>query len=657
MPSSTVPYGHWKSPLTPELLADSSISLHEVVVNESTGAIYSVECRPTENARYVIVEHRNGQRRDVLLKEFSAHATVQELGGGSIAINLDGHIIFFDDISKNVYKLDPLSGQTTVIRAAVKGIRYADFCCHPRDTRWILAAKEDHRNATPETQAYDVNNLLVAIDILTGEETMIAEGDHFYSHPKFDPSGRYVSWIQWSHPDMPWTGTVLYFGEWQNATLLNVTRLAGKAREESIAQPKWGLDGRLYFASDKTGFWQLYSFNLVDRQLHSLSIPGLEQADFAIAEWMLGCSTFIFLDESTIAAAVIVNATSKIVLIDTKTLTFRELELPYLDLVNPGNGIHRVSKSRFAVVGSSSTTPKELAIVSILPDFDVQKTVLTSISSFELPSEYVSQAEHLTAPQKHGPLRDGNVHLFYFPPQNPDFVADSQTLPPLLVYAHGGPNGCTTPALDLTIQYWTSRGFALCAVNYTGSTGFGRDYRERLSGYWGEVDIADIVSAVDFLVGRGLIDETHVGLYGRSAGGYATLQALHVYPDVWAAGVSWFGISNVRALQADSYKFESQDVDRLLLGETEQQDREKKLTTLSPCSHAEKIKAPLLLLQGTADQVVPVEQARMMAHAMHDQGRVAEVVEFEGEGHGWVGREAIHQSFERQEQWWKRYLT
>lgn len=331
----------------------------------------------------------------------------------------------------------------------------------------------------------------------------------------------------------------------------------------------------------------------------------------------------------------------------------QELDLPYVDI----GEIRRVSPTSFAVVGASATSFEELALVSIKPSFDTQKTILTSTASFDLAPEYVSRATEHTAPQKHGPRCDGDVHMFYFPPQNPNYQADESTPPPLLVYVHGGPNGCVTPALNLEIQYWTTRGFAVSAVNYTGSTGFGREYRERLSGYWGLVDTGDAVSAVEYLVDQGLADKARVGIYGGSAGGYLTLQALHMYPDVWAAGISSYGISDVRALQADSYKFESQDVDRLLLSMTAPENREQELKKRSPCYYAEKIKAPLLLLQGLDDMVVPVAQARMMADAMHARGRVAEVVEFPGEGHGWQGQKAIFESFTRKEAWWKRHLS
>ncbi|KAJ5915150.1 hypothetical protein N7454_011262 [Penicillium verhagenii] len=633
-PAQTVPYGHWTSPLTAERLATDSITLHEVAVNESTGAIFSIECHPTENGRYAIVQHLDGKSQDVLPKTLSAHATVQELGGGSIDMRHDGQVLFADEESRNVYLLDSASGETKIVHPAVEGIRYADFCSHPSNPDWILAIKEDHRDATPETQATHVHNTLVAINIVLGTETTIAEGDDFFSHPKFDPSGKYVSWIQWSHPDMPWTGTVLHYAQWNNGILENVTRIAGEGQKESIAQPKWSPDGLLYYASDCTGFWQLYSFDLKTKQQTALSLRTFENADFATDEWELGSSTYIFLDAQTIVATAITHATAKLVLIDTVTSSVHDLELPYVNVFE---------------------IRRELALISITPAFKAERNVLTSTATFELPSEYVSVAKELKAPQKHGPLTDGHVHMFYFPPRNPGFQADG--LPPLLVFVHGGPNGSTTPALNLEIQSWTTRGFAVCAVNYTGSTGFGRVYRERLSGYWGLVDVADAVSAVEYLVDEGLVDKARVGIYGGSAGGYLTLRALHMYPDVWAAGISSYGISDVRALQADSYKFESQDVDRLLLSKTEPQNRELELTNRSPCNFADQIQGSLLLLQGTDDMVVPVAQARMMADAMRVHGRVAEVVEFEGEGHGWVGQKAILESLTRKEEWWKRHLT
>lgn len=352
-------------------------------------------------------------------------------------------------------------------------------------------------------------------------------------------------------------------------------------------------------------------------------------------------------------AQAITHATSQLVLIDRESLSVQKLDLPYVFIYE----VRRVSSNSFLIIGSSATSPEELALITIEPSLEVKRTVLTSAASNELEPLYISPAKSLTAPQKYGPLTDGEVHMFYYEPRNPNFQADKMALPPCLISVHGGPNGNVDPGLNLSIQYWTTRGYAVCDVNYTGSTGYGREYRERLSGYWGLVDVGDAVSAVDFLVNEGLVDKNKIGIFGGSAGGYLTLRALHMYPDVWAAGISSYGISDVRALQADSYKFESQDVDRLLLSKTAAKDREQELTNRSPCNFADHIKGALLLLQGTEDVCVPIAQARMMADAMKTHGRVAEVVEFEGEGHGWNGETAIFESFVRKEEWWKRHLT
>jgi dipeptidyl aminopeptidase/acylaminoacyl peptidase len=332
--------------------------------------------------------------------------------------------------------------------------------------------------------------------------------------------------------------------------------------------------------------------------------------------------------------------------------------LPFVDLSQPkSSGIYRVSATSFAVVGSTTSSPKELAHVSIVdPGVPVVKTLKSSMG-LSIPKEMFSIATYIAVPRTAGSDKSGVVHLLYFPPHNPKFIGEPDTLPPLLVLLHGGPNGVVAPALDMTIQFWTSRGYALCAVNYAGSSGFGRDYRERLSGWWGILDTADTASAVNYLVKENMVDGSRVGVYGGSAGGYATLQSLHMYPDLWAAGVSLYGISDIEALAADSYKFESHDVDRILLSLTAPEDKKSVMRERSARYHVEKITAPLLLLQGSIDVAVPPAQTWGMARVMQSGGKVARVVEFEGEGHGWIKRDSIKRSFQEQEKWWEKYLV
>ncbi|RDW63430.1 hypothetical protein BP6252_10975 [Coleophoma cylindrospora] len=650
------PYGLWESPISSKLLSSSSISLREVV--ESTSAIYSVESRPTEDGRFAIVEHTESRAKDVLPHKFSAHAEVQENGGGSIAIDSKGDIIFSDSAAafKSVYRLDPRTGDVgCILEAEDEDIRYADFCVHPKELHLIIAIKEDRRNATPTTQATDVINTLVLIDSQEKTERTIVQGDDFYSHPKFSPSGNKVSWIQWSHPNMPWTGTVLYIADWSDGKVSNAKKISGESMSESIAQPRWGIDDTLFFASDKSGYWQLYFVK--GETVQAVSLKGLEQADFAAAEWSLGRSTYFAASSGTLVAAAITHATSKIILIDLEKSTYRDLNLPFVDLSDSTSGLFRVSPTSFAVIGSTTTSPKELALVSIADIKSPVTKTLKSTLDLSISPDMFSVGEYLAIPRTAGPDQSGVVHLLYFPPHNPHFVNDPNTLPPLLVLLHGGPNGFTTPALNMAIQFWTTRGYALCAVNYTGSSGFGREYCEKLSGWWGILDTADVASTVNYLVKEKIVDGSRVGVYGGSAGGYATLQSLYMYPDLWAAGVSLYGISDIEALLADSYKFESHDVERIMLCLTPPSEKKRVMRERSARYHVEKIKAPLLLLQGTIDNIVPPEQTRQMANIMRSGGKIAKVVEFEGEGHGWIKEDSIRRALEEQEKWWKEYLV
>ncbi|KAH8895465.1 alpha/beta-hydrolase [Thozetella sp. PMI_491] len=653
---TAAPYGAWPSPITAELLSTSGVSLHEVLINEESGAIYCIESRPSEGGRFTIMEYREGGTREVLPSNLSAHGSVHELGGGSVGLTPAGRIILADDHTQNIYELDPASTETSLILGAEKGTHYADFSVHPLQSEWILAIKEDHRKATQLTQAYDVHNTLVAIDRCSSTEHTVASGDDFYAYPRFSPDGTHVCWVQWSHPDMPWTGTVLYIGEWENGTVRNLTRVAGEWRKESVSQPSWSPDGTLFFVSDKSGYWQLYTYSTATKSSSLVSVKDLEQSEFAIADWRLASSSYVFLDPQTIVASCVTHATSNIVLLNLTERSYRSLGLPYLDLAMSGTGVYRVSDDKVVVLGSTQTSSKELTLVSDVRSESPKLTKLRSTMHDAFAPGYLSTARHLEAPRS---SRKGIVHAFYFAPQHLEYCGPPDVAPPCLIRLHGGPNACMSPSLDLSTQFWTSRGFAVCAVNYAGSTGFGREYREELTGHWGLYDVHDTHDVVKYLVEQRLADGARVGVYGQSAGGYGTLSAIHMFPAAFAAAVSSYGICDVRALQADSYKFESQDVERLILSSCNADDsagRAQLLKERSPRFFVDRITAPLLVLQGTDDNVVTPEQAHMMAAEMNRQGRTVKVVEFEGEGHGWLKEGTILQAYQEQEIWWRTHL-
>jgi hypothetical protein len=296
-------YGLWESPVSADLISGNAISIHEVVVNVSErlcGMTHRLlTCSSTKNrlqlvtsitssrGRYCIVESIKDGNKDILPAEFNARADVNEMGGGAIAISPSGHLIFTDANTRGVYSLDPSTKFATQILNGDPLIRFADFDVHPINNNWIVAIKEDHRNATPETQATDVINNLVAIDITTNTSHVIVEGSDFYSHPRFSPDGAKISWIQWSHPDMPWTGSVLHTADWLGGRIENITAITGQAKEVSISQPRWGPDGSLFFASDVTGHWQLY-FTRNGAEPQRIKLEGLENTDFSVPEWTLG---------------------------------------------------------------------------------------------------------------------------------------------------------------------------------------------------------------------------------------------------------------------------------------------------------------------------------------------------------------------------------
>lgn len=367
--------------------------------------------------------------------------------------------------------------------------------------------------------------------------------------------------------------------------------------------------------------------------------------------------TYIQLDKNTLVASANKNATSNLVLIDLETNSWKDISLPIVDIQK--NALARISSSSFAVIGSTRTTPQALYRVDLSDS--TTTTLLKPTIQLDLSESIISQARHITFPQIHGKGKDtqGSAHAWFVEPKNTAFKAPPGTKPPLLVWMHGGPTYHVPPGLAPTTQYWTSRGYAYVLVNHVGSTGYGRAYRELLDGLWGTADIDDAASCVAYLSAQGLIDASKVGIVGESAGGYAVMQALYLYPDIWTAGISIYGISSLPEFAEDTHKFESRYIDSLVLG-TEKGKSEDEIETIykarSALYHVEKIKAPLLLLQGDSDTIVPAWQATRMEEKMRQLGKVVEMTIFEGEGHGFHKAKTIQTSTELQAGFWAKTL-
>lgn len=363
--------------------------------------------------------------------------------------------------------------------------------------------------------------------------------------------------------------------------------------------------------------------------------------------------TYVFMDQTTIIASATQNATSNLIKIDLSTTTWEDLCLNLVEIQRSAMAV--ISSTEFAVIGISRTTPQGLYRVST--GSGASMTLIRNSVTEDISESMVSVAQHIIFPRSCS-NNGGNAYAWFLPPKNPDFQAPAGSLPPLILNMHGGPVAHVCPSFSAKTQYWTSRGYAYVFVNHVGSTGYGRAYRELLDGQWGEADIADAASCVSYLVSQGLVDKNRVGITGGSAGGYATMQGLYMYPDIWAGGISLCGISSLKGFAEITHKFESHYIIGLVLGKEKWTDeaRDALYRKRSALYHVDKIKAPLLLLQGDADTIVPVSQATEMEEAMKKAGKRVELTIFKDEGHGWHKSETIKEDTELQTDFWARNL-
>ncbi|CZR67614.1 related to dipeptidyl aminopeptidases/acylaminoacyl-peptidases [Phialocephala subalpina] len=643
-------YGTWSSPITTEIVSGSSLQFSEVHVNPTNGAIYLIEGRPSEKGRAAIVEIKDGKSIDIVPKEYNARTKVHEYGGGAAAVSPDGSIIFNDFYSDGVFIRTPSGETKEIIKGAPdSNLRFANFDVHPKTPSIIAAIQEEHRGKSAE----EVFNTIAIINSSTKKAEVIVSGADFYAHPKFSPDGKKICWLQWNHPDMPWTGTELYVADWDGEKVGKAVKITGQARTESIAQPKWHVDDTLLFCSDRTGFWQLYRSDGKGGDVELLPIKGFEEAELGGREFILGFCTYVSMNENQLVITYTKKATNGLVLFDLATKSTTELPVGLVSI--QGCAVKKVSSTSIAVISGSLDAPTALYLIDITNPSS--KKLLKSSTDAELPTSVFSPAQTIEFPRTHGDDIGGTSYAMFIPPKNPDFEAPSGAKPPMIVFIHGGPTSHVSPALNLGAQYYTSRGYAYCYVNYAGSTGYGRKYREELDYNWGLKDCEDTVSCIDYLAGKGLIDGSKVGITGGSAGGYTTLQGMCTFPKAFAAGNSLYGVGNLRSLAADTHKFESHYLFALLFPPSAtKEEQDKVYHDRSPCFHAKNIERPLLLLQGDIDKVVPQEQAEEMEKLLKEKGADVKLVIFKGEGHGFKMKEHMQKAIELEEGLWRRTL-
>ena len=586
------------------MIVAETVGLGRIVIDGED--IYWIETRPMEGGRYVIIHWSpGGQVADVIPSPFNARTLVHEYGGGSFVI-ANGAIYFSNFSDQCLYHQTSGSQPRPITPEA--NLRYADGVI---DHRWgrIICVREDHTNTTGE-----VVNSLVGIN-LNGSDggQVLVSGNDFYSSPKLNPDGSHLAWLTWNHPNMPWTGTELWVGEIMEDGSIGQTEQVAGGIDESIFQPEYSPDGTLYFVSDRTGWWNLYRW--CDGRIEPLCEM---EADFGVPQWLFGMSTYTFESASRIICCYSQQGIWHLASLNTQTSELEVIKTPHTSIA-----FLQASSGQAVFLGGS---PTEFNSVIRL-DLSTQKLkVLRRSSKTMVDTDYLSMPQTVDFPTEQGLT----AHAFFYLPKNCNYAAPPSERPPLLVMSHGGPTGATSSILNLMIQYWTSRGIAVVDVNHGGSTGYGREYRHRLQGQWGIVDLNDCVNSVRYLVARGEVDPNRLAIRGGSAGGYTTLCAL-TFRDIFKAGASYFGLSDLEIFVKDTHKFESHYLDWLIGSYTEHRDlyRER-----SPINSIERLSCPVIFFQGLDDKIVPPNQAEMMFEALREKGLPVAYVPFEGEQHG-----------------------
>src|SRR5205809_3212342 len=607
------PYGTWTSPLSARSVSAGSVQLSRVILDGDD--LYWLERRPEEGGRGVVVTRGpHGRIADVTPIGTNVRTRVHEYGGAAYTVSQ--RIIYYSEFAdQRVYRLEA-GGVPEPLTPAGQWC-YADFTVDPARPR-LVCVREDHASKSREAVTTLVS---VALDHPPAAATVISTGHDFYASPCFSPDGSRLLWLAWRHPDMPWDSTELWAADvGRDGRLGHPTLLAGGG-DESIYQPGWAPDGKPYFVSDRTGWWNLYRVRSGRAEcVHPMA------AEFGRPQWTLGTSTWAFSDTSRLLSAYLHGGRWRLASIDVGPGALVPINLD----VEPSDSI--VATGTHAVfIGSSVGAPDAVVRVTLAT---AMVEPIRPASTLTVDPGCLSTPEAIEFPTEEGLT----AHAFYYPPANRDFTAPAGERPPLIVVSHGGPTAMHRPTLNLELQYWTSRGFAVVGVNYGGSAGYGRAYRQRLNGQWGVVDVADCVNAAAHLAARGQADADRLIIRGNSAGGYTTLAALTFRPHEFKAGASYYGISDLEAMTRDTHKFESRYLERLV---GPYPDRRDVYRGRSPIHFVDRISCPLILFQGLEDPVVPPDQSRMMADAVRAKGLPVALLAFEGEQHGFRKADTI----------------
>ena len=607
------PYGSWKSPISGKTLVQSSLRLGQIQIDGDS--VTWTEGRPAEKGRTALMHWSGSDIHEITPPDSDVRTRAHEYGGGAF-LNAGGYRFYINNSDQQIYEV-LANGETRQVTHKPE-YRFADMILdQKRDL--LYAVGEDHS----DTQ--NIENYLVRIALNGGKFQIVAEGFDFYSNPQLSSDGTQLLFLTWNHPNMPWDGTQLRLADLDDeGNIVGIQEIAGGITE-SIFQPLWDPDGSIYFVSDRNGWWNIYRYS------NSQVTCVLEkQAEFGLPQWVFGMSKYAVLNSGDLVAAYSDLSGSKLVRIDVNQGIFKDISTPY-------TGIDQVrgSKHRIAFIGYTDSQPGEIVTMDMVTN--TSRTLRKSADT-DIDGSYISKSQHISFET----ASDEMTHAWFYPPKNPNYEAPPEDLPPLIVLSHGGPTGNSSGAFSLAIQFWTTRGFAIVDVNYSGSTGYGRAYRERLKGNWGVRDVQDCAAAAKYLADAGLVDRARLIIKGGSAGGYTTLAAL-TFMDVFKAGASYYGVGDLTLLAQDTHKFESRYLDSMI-GPYPQ---EKQLYfNRSPLNFADQLDCPVIFMQGLDDPVVPPNQAESMVAALKQNGIPVAYLPFEGESHGFRKSTTVIKSIE-----------
>lgn len=608
------PYGSWKSPITTGVILSDFVGLGMMQVDGET--LYWSEYRPREDARNVIVRLAGGETAVLTPPGFNARSRVHEYGGGEFTV-FRGVVYFTNFADQRLYRQAP--GQEPEPLTPAAHFRYADLRLSPGGER-LFCVREDHSGPG------EAVNTLVRLDLeQPGPGEVLRSGNDFYAAPRPSPGGRRLAWLAWDHPNMPWDGTELWVGELDaGGALQGSARVAG-GPDESIFQPEWAPDGSLYFVSDRSGWWNLYRWRAGEVE------PVCRmQAEFGEPQWGFDQSLYGVEPGGTLVCAYRQSGAHRLARLDPRQGKLEPFDLPFSEIselrLGPG--------CAYLNAGSPTHPPALLRLDLHTGEYEI----LRRSREVKVEAGYFSIPETIEFPTAGGKTAWG----YFYPPQNKDFRAPEGEKPPLLVMSHGGPTGATSTTLRYGLQYWTSRGFAVLDVDYGGSSGYGREYRRRLNGNWGVVDVDDCANGARFLVEQGRVDGERLAITGGSAGGYTTLCAL-TFRDVFKAGASHFGIGDLETFVGDTHKFESRYLDSLIGPYPEKKEL---YYQRSPINFTGRLNCSLILFQGLEDKIVPPNQSQAVYEAVKAKGLPVAYLPFEGEQHGFRRPENIRRAYE-----------